>query len=86
MHVHVAANVPLLYQLGKAVLQGGFEFAAVFAKLGRDPVHAERRVNLFLGCARHEGAVFNARESVLAQGVAALQVTLAQGDVSSSNR
>src|SRR6202012_5048829 len=60
---------------------GGFDFAAVFTQLGRDPVEVECAVNVLFGCGGDLGAVVEAGGRVLAERVAALERTLAHGDV-----
>ena len=53
VHVQVAADVGELDQLGQAAFERGFDFAAVFAQLRRNPGQAERLVDFLFGFARH---------------------------------
>ena len=65
----------------QGVVRGGFDFAEVFAHLGRHPVHAQRGVDLFFGGRGHDGAVVEPGQRPLAQRVAHFEGALAQRDV-----
>ena len=81
VHVQIAADVAADDELGQRVFGGGFELAAVLAQLGRDVVEVERVVDRLFGFGGDDLVVFEAEESVLAEGEAALDGALAQGDV-----
>ena len=81
VHVEVAADVGERDEVRESVGGGGFEFAGVFAQLGRDVVEVEGVVDVGLGCGGDDDVVFDAEESVLVQREAALDGALAEGDV-----
>ena len=81
VHVEVAANVALLHQLRQRMRLGQFDFAVVLAQLGRNPVEAQRAVDLFFGFARDAHVVFGAEQPVLAQLEAHADGALPQRDV-----
>ena len=60
---------------------GGFQFAAVFAELGGDVVKVESVVDLFFAFRGDNFVIFQAEQSVFAEGEAAFDGTLAQGYV-----
>ena len=67
MHVEIAANVPQFHQFGQAAFRGGFDLAAVFAQLGRNPRQTQRFVDPGLGIAGHFGIVLHAEQAVFAE-------------------
>ena len=81
VHVHVAADVGRLNEPGKAAVRGTLDLAQVLAHLGRHPVHAERGINLFLGCRRDDRLVVQPRQRPLAERVAHLERALAERHV-----
>ena len=56
-----------LDQFGQAAFGGGFDFAAVFAQLRRNPGQAQRFVHAGFGFARHFAIVLHAEQAVFAQ-------------------
>ena len=74
-------DVGQLDEARQGVIGGGFDFAEVFAQLGRHPVHAEGGVDFFFGGGGDDGAIVEAGEGPLAEGVAHLESALAQRDV-----
>ena len=81
VHVQVAANVGEGDERGQGVGGGGFEFAAVLAQLGRDVVEVEGVVDLLFAGGGDDRVVFETEQSVFAEGEAAFDGALAQGDV-----
>ena len=66
---------------GQGVGRGGLDLAVVLAQLGRNPVEVEGLVDVLLGGCGDDGAVVDAGQGVLVEGVAALEGALADGDV-----
>ena len=81
VHVEVAADVGERDEVREGVGGGGFDLAGVFAELGRDVVEVEGVVDFCLGGCGDDGVVFDAEEGVLVEGEAALDGSLAEGDV-----
>ena len=66
---------------GQRVLQGGFDFAAVLAQLGRDKGEPQRRVDRVLAVASHHDAIGQPRQAVLVETQPKGDGAVAQGDV-----
>src|ERR1022692_4857422 len=81
MHVHIAADVRQLDQLGQAVFGGALDLAQVFAQLRRNPAQTQCFVDAGFGFARHLGFVRAAIQAVLAQLEAHLHRARADGHV-----
>ena len=67
VHVQIAANMLQLHQLRKGVRLGGFDFALILAQLRRNPVEAQRPVDLLFGLAGHGLLGIDVRQRVLVQ-------------------
>ena len=81
VHVEVAADVGEGDEVREGVGGGGFELAGVFAELGWDVVEVEGVVDLCFAGGGDDGVVFDAEESVLVEGEAALDGSLTEGHV-----
>jgi len=81
VHVEVAADVGDCDELREGVIGGCVEFAAVFAELGWDVVEFEGVVDGLFGFGGDDLVVFEAEERVFAEGEAALDGALPEGDV-----
>jgi hypothetical protein len=72
VHLQVAAHVGNLHEVRQAMFLRGFDFAGVFAQLGRNEIEFELGVDLFLGGAGHAALALERRQIVFVERVAHL--------------
>ena len=69
MHVHIATQISEVDEAGEGTLERGLDLPAHLSQLRRDPLEAERRVDVFLALAGDAHIVFGPEQAVFVQQI-----------------